>query len=123
LGPRKSGFGAVYGVFAGQRKFSVSHRERCVTPEVTGVVALHRRTKMSLTIMTSRSVVMTPRPRERVAWSGAERPSFMMARSGRVRHALRRLQGSGRCDHAAGAVERALAQFEGEQAVALERAG
>ena len=47
----------------------------------------------------------------------------MMGRSGRVRHELRRLQGSGRRDHAPGAVERALAQFEPEQAVALERAG
>jgi hypothetical protein len=76
--------------FAGLRAFPqyvqppLYHRERCVTSVRGGVVELHRRAKMSLTIMTeimiSRTVVMMLRTRERAASYGVARLSGMTVR-------------------------------------------
>src|SRR6185312_6036009 len=99
--------------------------------EAGGVAPLQRRTKMSLTIMTEimirSTVVMTPRNRDRAPSGGAGRLSGTALRRARHEPCLRRprcpcfRQGSaGRRDHAPGAVERALAQIQAEQPVALE---
>src|SRR5258707_11419218 len=92
---------------------------------------------MSLTIMTEiriiRIVGMMLRTRGRAASPWVRRLSGMARALRRVRHDLECLprprglgpeqQRASRADHAPGAIERALAQLEAEQAVAFERAG
>src|ERR1700722_37498 len=79
---------AVYGLSPAARNPSLYHRERCVTSEAAGAAEPHRRTKMSLTIMTAISIttmaVMALRRRGRASSPGAGRLSGMMSSLCRV---------------------------------------
>jgi hypothetical protein len=102
---------------------SLYQGERRVTSEDAGGVEPHRRTKMSLTIMTlnkMRSTVVTALRRRKRAASRFVVRSFgmMVGASGRARYGAQRLFGprcrnfrqrrAGRQDHAPGAVERSV---------------
>src|SRR5438034_4353605 len=113
------------------RRTTVALANRLPLPRNLLQCAPHRRMKMSRMIMMksmiSRRVVMVRRRLGEASGAGVE-TAGIISPSSRVRQRPRRLVGStGRrspagLDHADGTTKPALAQFETEQAVALERA-